>query len=130
MKRWMITGLLLVMLAGCGGTQNAAAGQTQTVDGLAITLTALAAPAMGTPQQWTVKLADAAGKPVTGADVYLDLIMTAMTMGQNKPLASDNGDGTYSAEGVYSMGGEWQIVVHAEVDGVDHAATFNVSVAE
>ena len=130
MKRWIITGLLLVMLAGCGGTQSAAAGQTQTVDGLTITLTPLAEPAMGMPQQWTVKLADAAGQPVTGADVYLDLIMTAMTMGQNKPLASDNGDGTYSAAGVYSMGGEWQVVVHAEVDGVDHVATFDVSVAK
>jgi hypothetical protein len=127
MKCWMITGLLLVMLAGCGGTQKAA-DQTQTVDGLTITLTALAEPEMSKPQRWTVKLADAAGKPVTGADVYLDLIMTAMTMGQNKPLASDNGDGTYSAEGVYSMGGEWQVVVHAEVAGVDHVATFNVSV--
>jgi hypothetical protein len=129
MKRWMITGLLLVILAGCGGTAKPA-GQTQTVDGLTITLTALAEPAMSKPQQWTVKLADAAGQPVTGADVYLELIMTTMTMGQNKPLASDNGDGTYSAAGVYSMDGEWHVAVHAEVAGVEHVATFNVSVVK
>ncbi|HYF62455.1 MAG TPA: FixH family protein [Herpetosiphonaceae bacterium] len=130
MQRLILIIGLLALLAGCGGAQGGASEQTQTVDGLAITLIGQPEPATGKPQKWTVKLADSSGQPVKGADVYLDLIMTSMTMGQNKPLATDNGDGTYTAEGVYSMGGAWQVVVHAEVDGADRVATFEVSVAD
>ena len=81
-------------------------------------------------QTWLVTLTDAAGQPIDNADVYIELDMPVMTMGQNNPLASAKGSGTYQAEGLYSMSGDWHVIVHADVNGSDHAALFNINVTE
>lgn len=132
MKSWLIVGLMLIGLVGCGGKSGATipAPQTRTVDGFTITLTSQASAKINTAQQWIVAIVDANGQPVSGADVFLDLLMSAMTMGQNKPLATDNGDGTYTADGLYSMGGDWQVAVHATINGADHIAVFEITVPE
>lgn len=129
MKRYL-TLLLAFLLAACG--QSAPAGLpapvTKTVDGISVTLAASQNPSVNAAQEWVVTLKDAAGQPITGADVFLDLLMPAMPMGQNKPLATPRGDGTYVAQGVYSMSGAWHVVVHAEIAGTEHEIVFEVDV--
>ncbi len=121
---------VLLLLAGCGGP-SAPAGLTETVDGVQITLTQQQSATVNQQQTWIITLADAAsGQPITDADVYLDLDMPAMAMGQNKPLATSNGDGSYTATGTYTMSGDWHVTVHAEAAGQDHAALFTIPVAE
>jgi hypothetical protein len=118
--------LALLILVGCGSpvVDPNATVQTQTVDGLNIGLEAPKAPKLLDQAGFVVTLTDAGGQPVDGADVYLELSMPAMPMGTNKPVASAEGNGRYRAQGVFDMLGEWDVIVHATVDGKEHAATF------
>ncbi|MBC8075858.1 MAG: FixH family protein [Chloroflexales bacterium] len=131
--------LLALLLAGCGtqgqgATTSAPAPNTsvrqQTVGGLTIALEAPAAPALLDQASFLITLTDAGGKPVNGADVYIDMTMATMKMGTNKPVASAAGNGTYRAQGTFDMAGDWTITVHATVAGKEHAATFDSQVAE
>ncbi len=134
MRRFLLVLILALTLAACGQTESAgslATGQTLTVDGVTINLQALPAQAVQNQQQtWLITLTDAAGKPIENADVYLELEMPAMPMGQNNPLATPKGSGTYQAQGLYSMGGAWHVVVHADFNGTDHIAQFTINVNE
>ena len=134
MQRFLVLIGLALALAACGGTASNGgppAGQTLTVDGITIGLQPQPAQAVVNQRQtWLVTLADAAGRPIENADVYLELDMPSMTMGQNNPLATPKGNGVYQAEGLYSMSGEWHVIVHAEVDGTDHPALFTIEVKE
>ncbi|MEI8165657.1 MAG: FixH family protein [Chloroflexales bacterium] len=122
--------LVLAALTACGTPTPAPARFTQTVDGLTISLEATASPKLNTNEYFTVTLTDAQGKPVDGADVYLDLTMLTMPMGTNRPVAEAQGQGRYLAASAYTMLGEWQITVFAKVAGVAHQAIFKLTVAE
>jgi hypothetical protein len=135
--RWSIRSLfisawILVLLTGCG-TQNVNSNidvQTKTVDGLVIALEAPKVTKLLDTASFLITLTDATGKPVEGADVYLELLMPAMPMGTNKPVATVEGPGKYRAQGVFDMIGDWQVTVHANVEGKDHAAMFISKVEE
>lgn len=131
MRRFLLL-IGLLTLAACGmndSTGSATPGQIMTVDGITINLQTQPAQAViNQPQTWLVTLTDAAGQPIENADVYIELDMPAMKMGQNNPLATAKGNGAYQAEGLYSMDGEWHVIVHAEVGGSDHAAMFIIKV--
>ena len=85
-----ITAAFLLLIAGvaaCGSSgRTGYTSQQQTVDGITITLER--------PQQITilqdfeafVTLADASGKRIDGATVYLEQDMPAMKMSSNQPL--------------------------------------------
>lgn len=124
--RWWV---VCAVLVGCGRSASSApALQIQTVNDITITLEYKRMPVMMEAQTWTVRLSDSQGVPIDGADVYLDLVMPGMAMGQQKPLATAQGSGRYLATGFYSMDSQWQVVVHAEVAGVDTQATFTIDV--
>lgn len=120
--------ILASLLAGCGSP--AATVRRQTVEGLTIALEEPSGPVVLDQATFTITLTDAGGKPVDGADVYIDMTMATMRMGTNRPVATAAGNGTYRAQGTYDMAGDWQITVHAAVGGKDHAATFASNVAE
>lgn len=123
---WLV---MCMALVGCGRSPSTdRIMYTQTVDGITIVLESSAAPVKVKPQTWTIRLTDAAGTPIDDALVYLDLVMPGMPMGQQKPLAMAQGSGRYVAEGFYTMDATWQVVVHAEIAGVDHQATFVIEV--
>lgn len=123
---WMIVCMALV---SCGRAASPAiARATHTVNGITIVLESHPRPVMAMPQTWTVILTDAAGTPIDGADVYLDLIMPGMPMGQQKPLALPAGSGRYVATGAYTMDETWEVIVHAEIDRVDYPASFLIPV--
>src|SRR5512146_2375232 len=50
-----------------------------------------------------VKVADPAGKPVSGAEVTASLVMPLMDMGKNEVRLADIGNGTYEGTGKFTM---------------------------
>lgn len=69
-----------------------------------------------------VKLADAAGKPIVGAQVTLTFFMAAMPamgMAAMKTVVqtSDKGGGTYEGSGSLGSGGTWQVTITAVQNG-------------
>jgi len=115
-----------MLLAGCGGTGRAGyTSQQQVVDGMTITLERPQQVAILEDVEFFVTLADAAGKPVDGATVYLEQDMPSMKMGSNQPLGEPIGSGQYSLKSVFTMDGAWLVVIHARAAGKDYAATFD-----
>ena len=126
--RYLLTALLLLTLAACGGSGGPRPGYTvqqQTVEGLTITLERPQQVEILKDYEFFVTLADAAGQPVDGATLYLDLEMPGMPMGSNQPLADPLGGGQYRIKGVFTMEGDWRVTVHATVAGKEYAATFD-----
>jgi hypothetical protein len=118
--------LAALVCAACGpaATQR----QSQVVNGVTITLEGPRAIPINHSQELTVTLTDAAGKPIDGALVALDLLMPAMPMGQNKPLADALGGGHYRVGALYSMTGDWKTTVRATIDGKQYEAVFDQNV--
>jgi nitrogen fixation protein FixH len=131
-RGYQLTASLLLLLLGACGLMRPAAPflQQQQVNDLSITLETNADPQLNLPYRFTVTLSDAAGQPVDSHDVYLDLDMPAMPMGANRPIAEPEAPGRYSATTAYTMTGDWEITVVASVDGVEHRATFFLTVAD
>jgi len=65
------------------------------------------------PTFLTVRVTDAAGKPVTGASVSLRLDMPAMAMGDNVVAARETAPGTYAGTGRFTMAGAWRVTASA-----------------
>lgn len=118
-----------ILLVACGAAPGPLR-EEQLVDGVVIGLEASASPPLNTSQELIVTLADEAGRPIDGADVYLDLTMPAMPMGANRPEAAPEGQGSYRARAAYTMAGEWEIAVIVEADGVERRAVFTRRVDE
>lgn len=104
--------------------------QEQTIDGVTITLESIDQARVNTEQTFTVSLADAQGRPIDGADVYLDLTMPAMPMGTNRPIAVAEGAGRYRASTAYTMTGAWEITVVATIGDQERRAIFPREVVE
>ena len=130
LARALVLTLALLALAGCAASPPAASRQEQTVDGLTIGFEAVDNARINTSQEFIVTLTDAEGRPVEGADVYLDLTMTQMPMGTNRPVAGEEGGGRYRAQAAYTMVGPWEITVFVELDGLTRQALFTREVVE
>jgi nitrogen fixation protein FixH len=113
------------MLGGCTLVPVRQRTEQKTVDGMTITLTRPETIEVLRDQALVVTLADAAGRPVDGAQVYFDLTMPAMEMGTNQPIADPSGNGRYQATSVFTMDGDWRIVVHATVADQTYIAAFD-----
>lgn len=123
----LILGLLI--LTACSAGQPQYAAQRQTVDDLTITLEQPQTVVALQDHDLFVTLADAQGKAVDGAVVFLDLAMPGMVMGVNQPIAEPQGGGRYHVRTVYSMDGDWIVTVHAKVGGKEHVASFDQPVS-
>ena len=118
---------LLVLVAGCG-TGSGRAGYTsqqQTIDGMTLTLERPQQIAILQDFEYIVTLADASGKRIDSATVYLEQDMPTMKMSSNQPLGEPLGNGQYRLKSVFTMDGAWVVVIHARVAGKDYAATFD-----
>ncbi len=122
--------LCALAITACGNTTPppGTARQQQTVAGLTITLERTAEPKLNQTQAFTIRLTDVQNMPVDGADVYLDLAMPADPMGTNRPIATAQGAGVYTAQSAFIMAGDWAITVVATVDGTEHRAVFDALV--
>ena len=66
------------------------------------------------PAQVHVKLVDAKGKPVAGAEVELVLTMVEMDHGEFKTPAQAARAGGYDAKPTFFMVGKWMVEVRAK----------------
>jgi YtkA-like len=117
--------LLLTALAGCGGGRAGYTSQQQTIDGITITLERPQQIAILQDIEMFVTLADASGKRIDGATVYLEQDMPSMKMASNQPLGEPLSSGQYRLKSVFTMDGAWVVVVHAGIAGKDYAASFD-----
>jgi len=105
--------LLLVLCAGCAPHPAAPPAEARNPN---LTLELDVAPRPATsldPTRLTVRVTDAAGKSVSGADVTLRLDMPAMPMGENAVRTRETTAGTYAGMGRFTMAGAWRVTVTA-----------------
>ncbi|MGQ9927064.1 MAG: FixH family protein [Chloroflexaceae bacterium] len=132
----LLAALAAAMIAsacGVGGLPPLAPDQVraqQTVNGMTITLDTQRDPQINQPQRFRVTLTDRLGRPLDGANVYLDLDMNMICLSGAQPLAIPVGPGQYEARSVYQMAGEWEITVYAQVNGELRQALFRIHVAD
>ena len=72
-------------------------------------------PARAGPNTFTVRLLNAAGKPVQGAHVVILTTMLDMVMGTGLVNLTPSSPGTFTGSGDLGMGGHWrfQVLVYA-----------------
>ncbi|MFM7679915.1 MAG: FixH family protein [Roseiflexaceae bacterium] len=86
------------------------------------TLTLKARPTVNVSQAGIIAITKD-GTPITATNVYCDVQMPGMTMGSNRPIAENNADGTYMCGLLFTMSGEWAVIVHGTYQGTDFAVT-------
>ena len=114
MPKWIRSLCILCVLwmsVACG-TPQSFSGQT---DGYTATLTLAQPPRTNIAQTATVRITKDS-QNVNASNVACDLQMTGMTMGSNRPLAEQNADGTYRCDLLFTMSGEWSVVIHGSID--------------
>ena len=114
MPNWIRVTCMLCMLwmgVACASPQSYS-GQN---DGYTATVTLSQQPRTNFAQMATVTITKD-GQNVNAGMVACDLQMTGMTMGSNRPLAEQNADGTYRCDLLFTMSGEWSIVIHGSID--------------
>mgnify|MGYP000850505086 CR=1 FL=1 len=118
--------LMALLLAACGGQSQPArlATQRQLIDQVSISVTMPEVAQVASEQAVLVTLADAAGQPIDGAEVWLALIMPTMQMSPNEPDAQAEGGGRYRVTAIFTMSGNWNLEVHATVAGQEYIARF------
>jgi len=85
---------------------------TASSDGITCTLSFLA-PLVANQSIPVIVQFTRDGQSVSMADVVLDLQMPGMTMGSSRPMAEALSDGSHTANVLFTMDGEWSIVVTA-----------------
>ena len=94
-----------------------------------MTLTAVPArPRQLDPTRFQVQLRDRSGKPVTGAQVSVQLAMPAMDMGRNEVTAQAGAAGVYTASGRFTMPGDWQVTVQTDKGAAHQSQSFPITV--
>jgi hypothetical protein len=121
----------VILLSACSAPPSGppTTRQEQTVDGITITLEMAEKPQLNAAQDFVISLADAQGKPIDNASVYIDLLMPAMPMGMSRPVASSQGKGRYLAQAAFTMTGEWEVTVFVELNNATHKALFKQQVS-
>jgi hypothetical protein len=71
---------------------------------------------------------DANGQPITDATVSFDINMTNMNHGKNVVTASSLGNGHYSGDVHFLMGGPWRVIVAIERAGQTDTVRFDFMV--
>jgi len=111
-QRWFLGALLLllllVVLVSCGrGTKD--------LPEIGVALSIEPQPPQIGEATITVALSDAAGQPIGGANVALEGNMTHAGMVPVFTTASEVTPGEYRAELEFTMGGDWFILVRADL---------------
>lgn len=75
---------------------------------------------------FTLRVTDAAGRPVRGGTASLDLVMATMDMGPNHVVLAPQADGTYRGRGAFLMSGPWRCGVTFAAKGRTQKQSFPV----
>ena len=107
-RTWLLGTLMLLALVGCGR------GDRDLSD-VAVELVIEPAPPQIGPATLTVTLRDASGQPISGAVVELEGNMSHAGMVPVTAQASEVAPGRYQASLEFTMGGDWFILVRADL---------------
>lgn len=123
---------LALALAGCSSKTDTSSTTTtataqQAGDFVVSTTFSPDPPKQGT-QTITIGLKDAAGSPVKGASVTIATNMPSMSMAGPTLTASDNGDGTYSAQTNLNYATPWTFDVRAKAGAKSGHVTIRADV--
>ena len=105
--RWLLA-ILLLFLAGCDRSGK-------DLPGITVDLTIEPHPPQLGPARITVELADAGGQPIAGAKVELEGNMNHAGMVPVFVRATEGTPGRYEADLEFTMGGDWFILVRADL---------------
>ncbi|MGD9099700.1 MAG: FixH family protein [Anaerolineae bacterium] len=111
LRKQALTWLLLVLalaLAACGGSDD-------DEGDLSVELALTPDPPLVGPATVIVTLHDADGQPVSGAEMELEGTMTHAGMVPVFGEADEKEPGHYEAELEFTMGGDWVIIVRADL---------------
>ncbi|HVA64659.1 MAG TPA: FixH family protein [Terriglobales bacterium] len=129
-RRCLLAALLLAALlpalvaaAGCHAVPSAAAPWKLTLT------TTPQDPAILSDTRFQLQVATAAGAPVEGATVTLDLVMATMDMGPNRVALGAQGGGRYAGAGHFTMAGDWNCRVTVTLGGRSQTQTFHYKVS-
>jgi nitrogen fixation protein FixH len=117
-----IPALLLIVMSVHSSQTKAQDRPAGTQAKAKVELTTDPSPAQKGSNTIRVKLTDAAGKPITGAQVTVTFFMAAMptmNMPEMKSVikGEDKGGGMYEGKGDLGSGGMWDVTVTAQQDG-------------
>jgi nitrogen fixation protein FixH len=119
--RFLIALGLLVALAACSSKSDTSSTATtataQQAGGFSIATQFAPDPPKQGPETITVTVKDASGNAVKGATVTIATNMPAMSMAGPKLTATDNGDGTYSAQTNLNYATKWTFDVAVAASG-------------
>ncbi len=88
-----------------------------------------ASPQQMDETRFFVQIADTHHRPVSGAAVSVQLAMPAMDMGRNTVALHETATpGTYTGTGRFTMPGDWQAAVSADLGTRHQSQTFPISV--
>lgn len=118
---------LSLLLSACGAAPAPSPEEAKTAGTTATLRVDPSPPVPLAEATLELTLRDRAGQPISGAVVELDLTMPGMAMPLNRPAVTEVGNGTYRAQAIFTMAGDWQIQVDASYAGGSERFTFLVS---
>jgi len=74
-------------------------------------------PVSGAPMVVTLTLRDSAQRPVVGAHLRLEGVMSHPGMAPVSAMLMERGDGRYDAQMQFTMAGDWTLLVTGELPG-------------
>lgn len=121
MKQLVALAAAAMLVLGCNSKNQSAnsqdVGATGNQGAFAISTAFNPDPPKQGSEALTITVKDAAGAPVKGAVVKITTQMPAMSMSGPSTAASDNGDGTYSANLSLQYATTWHFIITAFADG-------------
>ncbi len=124
-----------VLVAGCGqtsGTSHTVGHKTAMLgsSGIKMTLSYQPSPPVSLKTVHTqVTLMASNGKPVTDAQVTMQLIMLEMTMPPRQIHLKNDGKGHYSGHSIFLMAGPWRMMTDITVKGKTMKESLTVHVS-
>jgi nitrogen fixation protein FixH len=122
LHRFALSLLLVTALAACSSKSDTASSSTSTAQAqqagdFTVTTQFSPEPPKQGPETLTVSVKDASGNPVKGATVKIASNMPSMSMSGPALTATDNGDGTYSAQTNLNYATQWSFDVAVSANG-------------
>ena len=108
--------LVIIIMASCIlGACSQAVQYQASQDNVSMTMQMANAPQVNQsqPATLTFRSNDA---PLTVQNVVCDAQMVGMTMGSNRPMADAKPDGSHVCNLLFTMDGEWMVIVTGTVD--------------
>lgn len=129
MRKMILLSLLVslsMLLAACGGTATPVADTTSVHIAVETNPNPMM---MENEAELILIITDANGNPIEGATVDVSAEHTGHNMGgPMSGVATEQGNGRYAINTVFSMSGTWKLTVYVSKDGLDYKEEFDIPV--